>query len=160
MLHEFVLLLGSGILSACLITLIAASSIGYIYPSTDFPTEVSGCSSFAYLTLNNDLPCPSSLQAVYANEVLGSAPIENNFIWRSVVATGSLGALVTLFFSKLFLVETPRFTSHTLGEHLLAIEDLASQVRYTLHRFIMLTHPIISCISFYFYFMEIILVVA
>ena len=74
------------------------------------------------------------MQAAYANQVLGSAPIQNNFIWRSVVATGSLGALVTLFFSKLFLVETPRFTSHTLGEHLLAIEDLASQVRYTVHR--------------------------
>ena len=127
----FFFFLGSGIVLACLITLIASASIGYLYPSAYFPTEVMGCSSFAYLNINNDLPCPSSLQKAYADQVISSSPIENNFIWRSVVATGSFGALVTLFFSKLFLVETPRFTSHIAGDHLLAVEDLACQVHYS-----------------------------
>ena len=47
---------------------------------------------------------------------------------RSVVAAGSFGALVTLMFSYLFLVETPRFVSHVMGEHQKAVEDLAKQV--------------------------------
>ena len=49
-------------------------------------------------------------------------------IRRSVVATGSFGAVLTLTLSCLFLYETPRFTSHILGDHQKAIEDLANQV--------------------------------
>jgi hypothetical protein len=47
---------------------------------------------------------------------------------RSVLAAGSFGALVTLMFSFLFLVETPRFISNVMGEHQRAVEDLAKQV--------------------------------
>lgn len=46
-----------------------------------------------------------------------------------MVATGSLGALFSLIFSRLFLVETPRFTAHVLGDHQKAVEDLAKQVK-------------------------------
>lgn len=55
-------------------------------------------------------------------------------IRRSVVATGAFGAILTLMFSKIFLIETPRFTSHVLGNHQKAVEDLASQVSQYISR--------------------------
>mmetsp|Transcript_2448 Transcript_2448/g.2556 ORF Transcript_2448/g.2556 Transcript_2448/m.2556 type:complete len:767 (+) Transcript_2448:215-2515(+) len=125
---------GLGILGACLITLIASSSINFAYPANDFPIEIRGCASFQFLTSNNDSPCPLDIQQTYAAQVMGAAPNEIEFIWRSVVATGSLGALFSLIFSRLFLVETPRFTAHVLGDHQKAVEDLAKQceIDYTM----------------------------
>jgi hypothetical protein len=73
--------IGLGILGACLITLIASSSINLAYPANDFPIEIRGCASFQFLTSNNDSPCPLDIQQTYAAQVMGAAPNEIEFIW-------------------------------------------------------------------------------
>jgi hypothetical protein len=73
--------IGFGILGACLITLIASSSINFAYPANDFPVEILGCASFKFLDSNNDSPCPLDIQQTYAAQVMGAAPNEIEFIW-------------------------------------------------------------------------------
>lgn len=75
------LISGSGIVAACLVTLIASTAVGYLYHSSNFPTEVAGCSSFAFQDGNGLIPCPSALQKAYYDLVKNSSPQENEYIW-------------------------------------------------------------------------------
>ena len=73
--------IGFGIVTACLVTLIASTAIGYANPSTNFPTEVLGCVSFAFQDSNGFIPCPPAAQKAYYDLVMGSSPPANEYIW-------------------------------------------------------------------------------
>jgi hypothetical protein len=79
--HHFFYSLGFGIVTACLVTLIASSAIGYTNPSTNFPTEVLGCASFSFQDSNGFIPCPPGAQKAYYDLVMGSSPDANEYIW-------------------------------------------------------------------------------
>ena len=118
---------GFGIFLACIITIIACAGIKERYPATFFPLSIEGCSTYTALDGNGLLPCPAATQQAYNLRVYNSAPSQIQYIWRSVVSAGAFGALLTFIFSRLYIVETPRFMAQVAGEYAKAIDDLAHQ---------------------------------
>ena len=110
---------GFGILTAAATTALVTACFQAAYPTPPFPTTIPGGQSWEASTAEN--------KALYAAQIKASVPPEADYVWRIVLALGSVPAAFTLYYRRK-MAETPRFTLHVKSDADAMRSDMAEMM--------------------------------